>query len=70
LLPSHSSFWLGQSFLQMQRPIIAAITVTIAIAKFSELARRPGPCAGSFFFARKVSPAVERFRGVNADRIY
>jgi hypothetical protein len=54
----------------MQRPIIAAITVTIAIAKFSELARRPGPCAGSFFLARKVLPAVEHFRGVNADRIY
>jgi hypothetical protein len=70
LLPSLSSFWLGQSFLQMQRPIIAAITVIIAIAKFSSLARRPGLVPGLSFFARKVSPAVERFRGVNADRIY
>jgi hypothetical protein len=49
LLPLHSPFWLGQSFLQMQRPIIAAITVTIAIAKFSELARRPGLVPGLSF---------------------
>jgi hypothetical protein len=52
LLPSRSSFWLGQWFLQMPRPTIVVITVIIAIAKFSELARRPGPCAGSFFFWR------------------
>jgi hypothetical protein len=51
LLPSLSSFWLGQSFLQMQRPIIAAITVIIAIAKFSELARRPGLVPGLSFCA-------------------
>jgi hypothetical protein len=54
----------------MPRPIIIVVTIAITIAKFFELARRPGPCAGSFFFARKVLPAVARFRGVNADRIY
>jgi hypothetical protein len=72
LLPSRSSFWLGRWFLLTPRPIIIVviITATIAIAKFSELARRPGPYAGSFFLARKVLPALERFRGVNADRIY
>jgi hypothetical protein len=72
LLPSRSSFWLGRWFLLTPRPIIVVVTIviTITIAKFSELARRPGHCAGSFFLARKVLLAVERFRGVNADRIY
>jgi len=70
LLPLRSSFWLGRWFLLTPRPIIVVITVIITIAKFFELARRPGQCAGSFFFARKVLPAVARFRGVNADRIY
>jgi len=46
----------------MPQPTIVAITaIIIAIAKFFELARRPGYCAGSFFLARKVLPAVERF---------
>jgi hypothetical protein len=35
LLPSHSSFWLGQWFLQMLQPTIVVIIATIAIAKFS-----------------------------------
>jgi hypothetical protein len=71
LLPSRSSFWLGRWFLPTPRPIIiVVIIIAITIAKFFELARRPGHCAGSFFLARKVLPAVERFRGVNADRIY
>jgi hypothetical protein len=49
---------LGQWFLQMPLPIIIA---TIAIAKFSELARRPGHRAGSFFLVRKVLPAWSVF---------
>jgi hypothetical protein len=70
LLPLRSSFWLGRWFLPTPRPIIIVVIIAITIAKFFELARRPGPCAGSFFLAWKVLPAVERFRGVNADRIY
>jgi hypothetical protein len=61
LLPSRSSFWLGQWFLQMPLPIIVVIIATIAIAKFSELARRPGHRAGSFFLVRKVLPAWSVF---------
>jgi hypothetical protein len=54
----------------MPRPVIIVIIIAITIAKFFELARRPGLCAGSFFFARKVLPVAERFRGANTDRIY
>jgi hypothetical protein len=52
---------LGQWFLQMPLPIIVVIIATIAIAKFSELARRPGHRAGSFFLVRKVLPAWSVF---------
>jgi hypothetical protein len=34
----------------MPRPVIIVIIIAITIAKFFELARRPGLCAGSFFF--------------------
>jgi hypothetical protein len=58
LLPSRSSFWLGRWFLPTPRPIIVVIIIAITIAKFSELARRPGHCAGSFFL---VLPAISVF---------
>jgi len=61
---------LGQLFLQMQRPTIAAITVIIANAKLSSISEKTRSLCRVFLFARKVSPAAERFRGVNADRIY
>ena len=55
----------------MPRPIIiVVIIIAITIAKFFELARRPGPCAGSFFFGAEGFACGQRFRGVNADRIY
>jgi hypothetical protein len=54
----------------MPRPVIIVVIIAITIARFFELARRPGPCAGSFFWARKGFACVAGFRGVNADRIY
>jgi len=53
----------------MPRPIIVVIIATIAIAKFSELARRPGLYTGSFFLARRFC-LRSVFSSVNADRIY
>jgi hypothetical protein len=69
LLPSRSSFWLGRWFLPTPRPIIIVVIIAITIAKFFELARRPGPYAGSFFCVERFA-CDQRFRGVNADRIY
>jgi hypothetical protein len=63
LLPSRSSFWLGRWFLLTPRPIIVVITATITIAKFSELARRPGPYAGSFFFGAEGFACAGAFSG-------
>jgi hypothetical protein len=57
LLPLRSSFWLGRLFLLVPHPTIVVIIIVIIIAKFFELAIRPGYCAGSFF-ARKVLPAI------------
>jgi len=45
----------------MPRPIIIVVIIVITIAKFFELARRPGHRAGSFFLARKVLPVVSVF---------
>jgi hypothetical protein len=45
----------------MPRPIIIVVITVITIAKFSELARRPGHRAGSFFLVRKLLSAWSVF---------
>jgi hypothetical protein len=62
LLPLRSSFWLGRWFLLTPRPIIIVVIIAITIAKFFELARRPGPCAGSFFFGAEGFACDQCFR--------
>jgi hypothetical protein len=54
----------------MPHPTIVATIIVIIIAKFFELARRPGDRAGPFFFVVQGFACDQRFRGVNADRIY
>jgi hypothetical protein len=57
LPPSHSSFWLGQWFLQMPQPIIVVITAIIAIAKFSSTSEKTRSLCRVFLFGCKVLPA-------------
>jgi hypothetical protein len=53
----------------MPHPTIVATIIVIIIAKFFELARRPGIVPGLSFCAQGFA-CDQRFRGVNADRIY